>query len=30
VAYDDGRVARTEDGLVVRRHYFPFGDKRLP
>lgn len=28
--YDDGRVACTEDGLVIRRYYFPAGDKRIP
>jgi hypothetical protein len=30
VSYDDGRVACTDDALVIRRYYFPFGDKRIP
>jgi hypothetical protein len=30
VTYDDGGVACTEDALVIRRYYFPFGDKRIP
>lgn len=30
MTYDDGGVALTEDGLVIRRYYFPFGDKRIP
>jgi hypothetical protein len=28
--YDDGRIACTESTLVIRRYYFPAGDKRLP
>jgi hypothetical protein len=30
VAYDDGRIACTGDALVIRKYYFPFGDKRVP
>jgi hypothetical protein len=30
VAYDDGTVACTDDELVIRRYYFPRGDKRIP
>jgi len=30
VSYDDGRVACTDDALVIRWYYFPFGDKRIP
>lgn len=30
MAYDDGRIACTDDGLVIRRYYFPVGDKRVP
>jgi hypothetical protein len=30
MSYDDGGVACTEDALVIRRYYFPFGDKRIP
>jgi hypothetical protein len=30
VSYDDGRVACTDDALVIRLYYFPFGDKRIP
>jgi hypothetical protein len=30
MSYDDGRVALTDDALVIRKYYFPFGDKRLP
>lgn len=33
MSYDDGRVACTDDALVIRRYYFPFGDigdKRIP
>jgi hypothetical protein len=30
MAYDDGGVACTDDALVIRRYYFPFGDKRIP
>jgi hypothetical protein len=30
MTYDDGGVACTEDALVIRRYYFPFGDKRIP
>jgi hypothetical protein len=29
VAYDDGRVACTDDALVIRWYYFPFGSKRI-
>jgi hypothetical protein len=29
VSYDDGRVACTEDALVIRLYYFPFGEKRI-
>lgn len=28
--YDDGRVACTDDGLVIRHYYFPAGTKRIP
>jgi hypothetical protein len=30
VAYDDGRVACTEEALVIRTYYFPPHDKRIP
>lgn len=30
MTYDDGRIACTDDGLVIRRYYFPVGDKRVP
>ena len=30
MSYDDGRVACTDDALVIRLYYFPFGDKRIP
>ncbi len=30
MSYDDGRVACGADSLVIRRYYFPFGDKRVP
>jgi hypothetical protein len=30
MTYDDGGVACTEDALVIRRYYFPSGDKRIP
>lgn len=30
MSYDDGRVACTDDALVIRMYYFPFGDKRVP
>ncbi len=30
MTYDDGGVACTDDTLVIRRYYFPFGDKRIP
>jgi hypothetical protein len=30
MAYDDGRVACTDDGLVIRHYYFPGGAKRIP
>jgi hypothetical protein len=29
MSYDDGRVALTDDALVIRTYYFPFGDKRI-
>jgi Bacterial PH domain len=29
VNYDDGRVACTDDALVIRWYYFPFGTKRI-
>jgi hypothetical protein len=29
VNYDDGRVACTDDALVIRWYYFPFGSKRI-
>ncbi len=30
MAYDDGRVACTEEALVIRTYYFPPHDKRIP
>jgi hypothetical protein len=30
MTYDDGRIACTDDALVIRRYYFPTGDKRVP
>jgi hypothetical protein len=30
MAYDDGRVACTEEALVIRTYYFPRRDKRIP
>jgi hypothetical protein len=30
VTYDDGRVACTEEALVIRTYYFPPHDKRIP
>ena len=30
MAYDDGRIVCTDDGLVIRKYYFPAGDKRVP
>ncbi|MCL2583233.1 MAG: PH domain-containing protein [Streptosporangiales bacterium] len=30
MAYDDGRIACTDDALVIRNYYFPVGDKRVP
>ena len=30
MSYDDGRVACTDDALVIRLYHFPFGDKRIP
>lgn len=30
MAYDDGRVACTDDGLIIRHYYFPGGAKRIP
>lgn len=29
MAYDDGRIACTEDALVIRSYYFPAGAKRI-
>jgi hypothetical protein len=29
VSYDDGGVACTADALVIRRYYFPFGNKSI-
>jgi hypothetical protein len=29
VSYDDGRIACTDDALVIRWYYFPFGAKRI-
>jgi hypothetical protein len=29
MSYDDGRVALTDDALVIRSYYFPFGAKRI-
>jgi hypothetical protein len=29
MTYDDGRIACTDDSLVIRRYYFPVGDKRV-
>ena len=29
MSYDDGGVACAADALVIRRYYFPFGDKRI-
>lgn len=28
--YDDGRVACTEDAVLIRWYYFPAGTKRVP
>ena len=28
--YDDGKVACTDDELVIRHYYFPSGTKRIP
>jgi hypothetical protein len=30
MSYDDGRIACTDDALIIRRYYFPSGDKHLP
>jgi hypothetical protein len=30
MTYDDGRIACTDDSLVIRRYYFRMGDKRVP
>lgn len=30
MAYDDGRVACTEEALVIRAYYFPPHDKHIP
>jgi hypothetical protein len=29
MSYDDGRVALTDDALVIRAYYFPFGAKHI-
>jgi hypothetical protein len=29
-AYDDGKIACTDTGLVIRNYYFPAGAKRIP
>jgi hypothetical protein len=29
MSYDDGRVALTDDALVIRTYYFPFGAKHI-
>jgi hypothetical protein len=29
MSYDDGRVALTDDALVIRSYYFPFCAKRI-
>jgi len=29
MSYDDGRVALTDDALVIRNYYFPFGAKHI-
>ncbi len=29
-AYDDGRIACTDGGLLIRWYYFPVGTKRIP
>ena len=28
--YDDGKIALTDTELIIRRYYFPAGDKRIP
>lgn len=30
MSYDDGRIACTDDTLVIRNYYFPAGTKRIP
>jgi hypothetical protein len=30
MSYDDGRVALTDEALVIRAYYFPFGAKHIP
>lgn len=30
MAYDDGKVACTDRGLVIRHYYFPAGAKSIP
>jgi hypothetical protein len=30
MSYDDGRVALTDEALVIRNYYFPFGAKHIP
>ncbi len=29
MSYDDGKVALTDDELVIRTYYFPFGTKHI-
>jgi hypothetical protein len=29
MSYDDGRIALTDDALVIRNYYFPFGAKHI-
>lgn len=29
MSYDDGRVALTDEALVIRSYYFPFGAKHI-
>jgi hypothetical protein len=29
MSYDDGRVALTDEALVIRAYYFPFGAKHI-
>ena len=30
MTYDDGRVVCTDNELVIRKYYFPSGDKHIP